>query len=759
MLSPDKNPARVDLSRDGASDGDFIDFDKVLAIVRRQWRCVAIAGGVFALLGAIYVLTSVAQYTADTSVLIDRSDNQVIKQLGDFGQLDDDEGTVLSQLELLKSDSIAYAVVDKLKLTENSDFMAPNKSLFSLSNIKSLLSFKSWFAQSTVTADDGDAKRRSAAATIVGNIDVERIGRSYVLDLSYTSPSPQLARDIAAGIADVYLVDKLNSKYEATKRAGNWLQQRIEELRQQALDTDLAVQKFRTEHGLVESGTGTLLSEQQLSELTKQLITSQGDTAKAQAKYDRIKSIIDAHQTDAIVTDVLDSSISNDLRKKYLEASKLEAEITARLGPDHVQAVRLRAEMAEYSRLMFEELNRIAESYQSELQVAQSRETSLRNSVDQATGVAAANGETQVQLRELERTRDTYKNLYQSFLQRYQEAIQQQSFPITAARIISAAQTPTAPSAPKRSLIIAFAAFLGCSVGAGIGAFREFRDRYFRNGDDVREMLDIEYLGIMPIIENNVEDATLSDPANSRSIAKGSAAATYAEMHPLSAFAETLRNAKLSIDVSATSQRCKVVGIVSSLPGEGKSTTSINFAKLLSLQGARCLLIDADMRNPGATRVIGRHAEAGLLEALVEKRPLKDLVMFDSATKLMFLPMVARRRVPHSAELLASPAMEQLLDTARQNFDYVIVDLPPLTPVVDARAINSKLDAFVFVIEWGKTSRKVAQSSLLLDPDLYTKCVGAILTKVDPVKMKLYRSFGSSEYYYKRYSRYYTEAP
>jgi succinoglycan biosynthesis transport protein ExoP len=276
-------------------------------------------------------------------------------------------------------------------------------------------------------------RRRGAAETVAGNIDVERVGRSYVLDVSYTAQSPDLARDIAAAIADVYLVDKLNSKYEATRRAGQWLQERIEELRQQALDTDLALQNYRSEHGLVEAGSGTLISEQQLSEINTQLINAQAETAKAEARYARVKSIIDAKQTDAIVTDVLDSSISNDLRKKYLEASKLETEIEARLGPDHVQAVRLRAEMEEYKRLMFDELNRIAESYQSELQVAKSRENSLRDSVTQATGVAASAGETQVQLRELERTRDTYKNLYQSFLTRYQEAIQQQSFPITAA--------------------------------------------------------------------------------------------------------------------------------------------------------------------------------------------------------------------------------------------------------------------------------------------------------------------------------------
>ncbi|MBX4959592.1 polysaccharide biosynthesis tyrosine autokinase [Rhizobium lentis] len=758
MLSPDKLTPRIDASRDTGNEADFIDFDKLIAIVRRQWRIVAVCAFAFAILGVVYVLTAVPVYTAETKVLIDRTDNQMINQLAAFGQLDDDEGTVLSQVELLKSDTIAYAVVDKLKLVDDPVFTAQKNSLFSVATLKSLLNFRSWFADDAAVAPDPEMKRRWAAETVAGNIDVERVGKSYVLDVTYTSQSPDLAREIAAAIADVYLVDKLNSKYEATRRAGEWLQERIEELRQQALDTDLAVQKFRSEHGLVEAGSGTLLSEQQLSELNTQLIKAQAETAQAEAKYTRIKSIIDARQTDAIVTDVLDSSISNDLRKKYLEASKLEAEIEARLGPDHVQAVRLRAEMAEYERLMFDELNRIAESYQSELTVAQSREKSLRDSVDKATGVAATAGETQVQLRELERTRDTYKNLYQSFLARYQEAIQQQSFPITAARIITTAETPTKPSAPKRSLVIAFAMFLGCAFGSGIGAFREFRDRFFRTGDDVRDMLDIESLGVMPLIENNVDDPTLVDPGNPRSIARGGKTTTYVEEHPLSAFAETLRSAKIAIDISASDQRCKVIGVVSSLPGEGKSTTAINFAKLLAMQGARCLLIDGDMRNPGATRAIGRHAEAGLLEAIVDNRPLKDLILLDPKTKLAFLPTVARYRVPHSSELLASRGMDQLLEFARQSFDYIVVDLPPLAPVVDARAINPKLDAVVFVIEWGKTSRKVVQSTLLSEPDLYTKCAGAILTKVDPAQMKLYRTFGSSEYYYKRYSRYYTES-
>jgi succinoglycan biosynthesis transport protein ExoP len=280
LLSPDKLTPRIDPSRDTGNEADFIDFDKLIAIARRQWRLVAAFAFAFAILGVVYVLTSVPVYTADTSVLIDRSDSQVINQLAAFGQMDDDEGTVLSQVELLKSDTIAYAVADKLKLVDNPEFMGPKNSLFSVATLKSFVNFRSWFADDVAVAPDPEMRRRGAAETVAGNIDVERVGRSYVLDVSYTSQSPDLARDIAAAIADVYLVDKLNSKYEATRRAGEWLQERIEELRQQALDTDLAVQKFRSEHGLVESGSGTLLSEQQLSELNSQLINAQAATAQ-----------------------------------------------------------------------------------------------------------------------------------------------------------------------------------------------------------------------------------------------------------------------------------------------------------------------------------------------------------------------------------------------------------------------------------------------------------------------------------------------
>lgn len=759
MLSPDRITVNDMTETDGRdAPGGPIDFEIALSIARRQWRIVAVAIAVALVTGMIYSLTAVPYYTAKATVLIDRSKGDVVNQLSPIGSMVDDEASVLSQVEVVQSETIAAAVVDRLRLATNPLFATQQASLSRQirQTLAHLFNPSAWFSGETAIEDEAVRARLRAIETVRDDMRVSRLGRTYVLSIGYTSRDADTSAAVANGIAEAYLLDKLNSKYDATRRASDWLLERIDELKHKALDSDLAVQRFRNGNGLVSAG-GMLISDQQLSELNSQLIILRTDTARARARYARIKAIIDSGRTDAIVDDVLESSISNELRGKYLEASKLEAEISNRLGRNHVQAVRLRNEMAEFQRLMFEELGRIAESYQSDVEVSETRETALEESVRSAQGVSAIAGETQVQLRELERTADTYKNLYQTFLQRYQEAIQQQSFPITDARVISQAGTPDRPSAPRMPLVLAFSVLLGAAVGAGAGAVREFRDRFFRTGEQVRRELGVEFIGMAPLVAVSTASAPPADEHHPRRIRRTASIGRHVVDHPMSMFAETLRSAKIAIDLDAPGSRGKVVGIISTLPSEGKSTIAVNFASLLALQGARVLLIDADLRNPGATRAIARHAEAGLVEALTEDRDIKDLLLFDPATRMAFLPAVVTRRVPHSSELLASPAMAAIIQRARANFSYIVLDLPPLLPVVDARAVAPRIDSFLYVVEWGRTSRKVVRGALHGDAEIFGKCAGAILNKVDEEKMKLYRAYGSSEYYASRYATYYQE--
>jgi succinoglycan biosynthesis transport protein ExoP len=736
---------------------EFIDIDAALAIIRRQWRIVLAAIAVAGAIGLAFAATAVPIYSATATLLIDRNNSQIVEQLSTIGGVIEDEASILSQVEVLQSETIGLAVVDSLKLTENQEFRATRASLLSsiFGTIRSLVNVSQWFspAKKESVVDDGTLKR-SLSDQLLNGLSVKRIGRTYALELTYNSTSPVLAAQIVNAVASAYLLDKLNSKYEATRRASDWLSDRIAELRQRALDTDLAVQKFRAEHNLISTGNNSLLSDQQLAESNSALILAQSETAKARARVQRIEHILATDDVDGVVTDILDSSVANDLRKKYLESSKIEAEITRRLGSNHIQAVRLRNEMQEYRRLMFQEISRIAQSYKSDLEVSEAKEKSLAESVAKATDISNSASETQVQLRELQREAETYKNMYQTFLQRYQEAMQQQSFPVTEARVISKAMPPRIPSKPNKPIILALFMIMGAAAGGGIAMFREFRDRFFRTGEQVRNVLGLEFLGNTPLIPN--KPATEAPESGHPGLTLPTSVARYAVDHPLSSFAETLRSTRLAIDLGIPAKSgARIVGVVSALPSEGKSTISINLAQLLAGQGARVLLLDADIRNPGATRAMARHASEGLLEVLLEGRSVQDVVLRDEKTKLAFLPTVVKQRVPHSSELLTSAQMHKLLAEASNAFDYIIVDLPPLGPVVDARAMAGRIDGFIFVTEWGKTARRAVRNTVENEVHIRKKCLGVILNKVDTEKLKLYRAYGSSEYYHSRYTRYY----
>jgi succinoglycan biosynthesis transport protein ExoP len=736
---------------------EFIDIDAALAIIRRQWRIVLAAIAVAGAIGLAFAATAVPIYSATATLLIDRNNSQIVEQLSAIGGVIEDEASILSQVEVLQSETIGLAVVDSLKLTENQEFRATRASLLSsiFGTIRSLVNVSQWFspAKKESVVDDGTLKR-SLSDQLLNGLSVKRIGRTYALELTYNSTSPVLAAQIVNAVASAYLLDKLNSKYEATRRASDWLSDRIAELRQRALDTDLAVQKFRAEHNLISTGNNSLLSDQQLAESNSALILAQSETAKARARVQRIEHILATDDVDGVVTDILDSSVANDLRKKYLESSKIEAEITRRLGSNHIQAVRLRNEMQEYRRLMFQEISRIAQSYKSDLEVSEAKEKSLAESVAKATDISNSASETQVQLRELQREAETYKNMYQTFLQRYQEAMQQQSFPVTEARVISKAMPPRIPSKPNKPIILALFMIMGAAAGGGIAMFREFRDRFFRTGEQVRDVLGLEFLGNTPLIPN--KPVTEAPESGHPGLTLPTSVARYAVDHPLSSFAETLRSTRLAIDLGISAKSgARIVGVVSALPSEGKSTISINLAQLLAGQGARVLLLDADIRNPGATRAMARHASEGLLEVLLEGRSVQDVLLRDEKTKLAFLPTVVKQRVPHSSELLTSAQMHKLLAEASNAFDYIIVDLPPLGPVVDARAMAGRIDGFIFVTEWGKTARRAVRNTVENEVHIRKKCLGVILNKVDTEKLKLYRAYGSSEYYHSRYTRYY----
>lgn len=714
--------------------GISIDVAVILGIVRRQWKAGLVTLAAVCLLAIAYLLTAMPLYTASVGVLIDRSTSDMTQRLSTLGGAVDDEASVLSQIELIRSETIGLAAVDRLQLERDADFMAPVRSVGALPR-RLLGALRGMFSAARETSSNV-RDRRQALAIVQEGLDVERVGRSYVLTISFESPSPEHARAVATAVAEAYLADKLEARYAAARRAGDWLAERIEDLRRQSVASDLAVQRFKAENGLLPANNRSM-PDQQVADLNTALIVARADTAKAKARLDRIEAILASGSGEAIVADALDNAVITAFRARYLEASKREADIRARFGADHAQAVRLRRDMQEFSRLMGEELGRIAEGYRSDLDVARSREVNLTENLARATRDSALAGEKQAELRALERSAENDRLLHESFLRRYQDAVQGQDFPLTDARIITEARLPEGPSSPRKGLVMALAVLFGAAAACGMALLREYRERFFRNGGQIRSLLGLEYLGAIPLTET------------------GNDLARHALDFPLSGFTETLRNCRLAIDIRLRKQ-AKVIGVVSTLPGEGKTTLAVNLAQVLAA-GRRTLLIDADLRNPGASRMLGLSTRPGLVEALTEGLPLSQARAEQGA--LHILPAAAHRPISHSAELLTSAAMARLLQEAGRDYDYILLDLPPLAPVIDSRAMAGVIDGFILAIEWGGPSRVLVRDTLVGAGIIEDRCLGAVLTKVDRQQMPAYAAADSSEAYGDRYGAYLSDRP
>jgi succinoglycan biosynthesis transport protein ExoP len=226
---------------------------------------------------------------------------------------------------------------------------------------------------------------------------------------------------------------------------------------------------------------------------------------------------------------------------------------------------------------------------------------------------------------------------------------------------------------------------------------------------------------------------------------------------PSSSFAETLRNAKLAADVVLHDKACKVIGFVSVLPDEGKSTVAANFAALIAANGAKTLLIDGDLRNPGLSRGLSLTPDKGLVEAIIGEERWQNTVMVDRTTGLGIIPASVRGRLSHTSELLSGPGMRGLIAEARKSYDFVVVDLPPMGPVVDAKAFAPLADGFVLIAQWGETPRALVRATLQGEPQVEAKLLGLILNKTDLKLLARYGGFGSAEQFLDRYSAYYVD--
>ena len=286
--------------------------------------------------------------------------------------------------------------------------------------------------------------------TFLSQRSIARVGQTYVLDIGYTALDPDLAAKMANAIADAYIDDQFEAKYQTTRISNVWLQDRIKDLRAQAEAADRAVSDYKEKNKIIDvGGPGRLLGDEQVTQLNAQLINVRAATAEAKARLDRINEIMKQDVPDAGTTDSLQSSIIGRLRNRYLDLASRERIFSARYGANHLAVVNLRTQMAELRRSIADELNRIAQSYKSDYEIANARVQTLQTNLAGLISNSQLINRDRIGLVDLESTAKVYHSIYDNFLNRYMEAIQQQSFPFTDARVISSAAPPSYQSSPN----------------------------------------------------------------------------------------------------------------------------------------------------------------------------------------------------------------------------------------------------------------------------------------------------------------------
>ncbi len=752
--SPLPGHSRSDgLSSSGLQEDGSLSLAQAVGFLRRQWPVLALSVLSTLVLAAIYLFITPARYTATAVLMLDTRRLQLLQQQSVMSELNLDAPGVDSHLEIIKSEAVALHVINKLGLIDDPELASKSTSILEplKSALKGLIRSSK---EEALSSEIQDEPLRQAVNNFNDGLSVRRVGRSYVIEISFQSTDKDKASRVANAVGEAYIQDQLQAKYSATKRATDWLQERIDELRQEAEKADHATLEFRNRNNLTSTG-GKLLSDQQLSEVSTQLVLAKAQTAEAKARLDRILEINKRGIGDAAVGDSLQNTVLNRLQQQYIEAAKREADFSSRYGPDHLAAVGLRREMKQIQDASRAETNRIAESYKSDYEIAHSREQALQASLDKLTLTSADTQAAQVDLRLLESSANVYRTLYDSFLKRFVEATQQQSLPDTEARIITEAHA--VKSHPSPPLALALAGFFGAAFGCAIAFAREGLDRVFRTTRQVEEVLGIECLGVIPALSlPSVQDSVPEEgrpPYAPRTITSDLGIARQVVLAPFSRFSETIRSIKVAADTSTVARHIKVIGLVSALPGEGKSTVSSNLAQLVAHSGRRTLLIDADLRNPSLSRRITPQAEYGMLDVITGRTQLSDTVWQDPITGLDFLPVVLNAPIAHTSEILASERMADLISKARERYEYIIVDFPPLAPVVDAKAAAHHVDAFVFVIEWGQTSPDVIFEALGAAEVVHSKLLGVVLNRANALKLEKLEAYKGGKYhtYYDSY--------
>jgi polysaccharide biosynthesis transport protein len=693
-------------------------------------------------------------YTATARVIINSRDQNIVDIGAVLSGMGANTTVVDTEAEILRSRSLIEKVVRRLDLVNNPEFnyakAEPSEMDKRIGAVKSFIKSLMPFGK-TKAPDEAIAPADAAQAArleLDGVVDavrsaiwVNRVGSTYIIEINATSASPEMAANLTNTLAEVYLSNQLDTKYDATRRASDWLDLRVEELRQEVRAAEGAVEQHRARAGLFATEGFTLI-EQTIRDLNTQLSSAEAEYTEKSARLRNLNAQLQAGSGVDRITEALNSQNISNLRQKQADLTVRKAEAERKYQPQHPEYQRVQVEAADLERQISAELARIVSSLEQEVLIAREKVNTINNNLGRQKSDLARANSAGVEQAALEREAQASRTLLEQFSSRLKETDELDQITDADAIIDSRAPVPGSPSFPNTSLNLALGIMLGFALAGFVGLVTELLDSYISSPEEVEQVTGVPYIGQIPLL-----------PAAGNFTKARIKPAEYLIDKPHSGFAEAFRHLRASIMFADIDKAAKTVAVVSSLPSEGKTSMTFCLGRMAAMSGTKTIVIDGDIRLRQLTEVSGVRAEAGLLEYLFGEARLADAVHTDEKTGLHVLPLTDRKHTPR--DVFGSRAFDALLNMLQQTYDLIIIDTGPILLMAETRVVTSKVDQVVVATRWRKTNRHTVRETMKILRDFNANVAGVVLTFVD-LRKRAHHAYTTADY--KAYAKYYHEA-
>ncbi len=718
---------------------DGFGFVRIVEMFRRRiWLFAAIMASVL-LIVLFATVTATRMYSSTVQVQIDLREKRV---LGDMESIvaggPPDAATIDTETQIMTSRFLAGRVVDSLRLLDDREFSKPpSPGLFS--SIRAMFGGPPALARET--AASRQRRREDAITQVLEQLQVRRLGLTYLVEITFTSRDPLKATRIADAYANHYLTQQLQTKYDTLKTANDWLSTRLSELSEEVQRKERGVEEYRAREGLLNAD-GVRLTEQTAQALNLQRADRMQEYSRAQARASSLRASLSSGGTGDAARETLQSPTISNLRTQQAELSRKRAELSAQKGPRHPAMLEIDRQYQSLEEQIQLEVRRIIASVEDEARIARQAVQAIDETLGAQQATLAEQNIGEVTLRERTRDADASRQLYEALLTRYREIAAQSGIEQPDARVVSRASIPTKPSSPQPALNLIIGLLLGAALGALAVLIVEMLEQSFRTPEDIQDRLGLTCLGQVPFLDRRTRtvDGELLTPES------------FVLKRPLSAFGEALRSVRAGAFFASPDRKVKVLAVTSALPDEGKTTTSIALARISALAGSKTVLVDCDLRRRSATHCIGLEVEKGLTEVLFRTATLNDVIQKDPGSGVDIVPLAQAEFTPR--DLFGSDAMRSLIEALRARYDVIILDSAPVLPVSDTRVLASVADSVLMVVRWGKTPAPIVRNAIDQLRAHGATIAGVVLSGVESglVSRLLY---DKPDYYSELYQTYY----